>query len=125
MCSVFSRSVPRYRRLSSAIHPSAVQYIPMPFQDRLIDDERMEGQRHDPSGFFAVLVELIKLVDDHLVERFTGQALADEQRYVVEFDRVGYGHHPRYIETIWLVVRAPVQQNKSVQAPLVVEASRR
>src|SRR3954453_21998436 len=54
---------------------------------RLIADKRMEAEGHHPSGLLAVLVELVELIDDHLAENLSRQALADAHRDVIDLDR--------------------------------------
>src|SRR6266436_3708710 len=64
---------------------------------RLIADKRMEAEGHHPAGLLAVLVDLVELIDDHLAEILSRQALADAHRDVIDLERIGHGHHSGYV----------------------------
>src|SRR5688572_13468908 len=75
----------------------------------LVDDEWMKAQRHDAARLFSVLVELVELIDHHLVEGRTRQSLSDKHADIVELDGIGYRHHARYVERERLIVGAPIE----------------
>ncbi len=55
----------------------------------MADQEWGQADRHHPGGLGAVLVEPVELVDHHAVELPGAAAAVDENRDVVDLDRVG------------------------------------
>src|SRR3954447_25472684 len=70
----------------------------------------MEAKGHDMPRVFAVLVQAVELIDDHLAKICTGHTFSETHGDVVYFEGVGHRHHAGEIECERLVVSAPVEQ---------------